>query len=236
MSSLFRERFLDWYARSARPLPWREPSCTPGGVLVSEVMSHQTPVARVEPVWHEWVQRWPTPADLAEESPGEVVRAWGRLGYPRRALRLREAAVAIVERHGGEVPGDEEALRALPGVGAYTAAAVAAFAFGRRTTVVDTNDEVNQKQLGQALDVSAPNLAVTLDRMVEQGWVRRERSERDRRAQLIRLTPAGQTLVTRARRIGQTMEQDALKVLSPAEQALLIELLQRVAQRRPRHR
>jgi A/G-specific adenine glycosylase len=130
---------LDWYARSARPLPWREPSCTPWGVLVSEVMSHQTPVARVEPVWREWVRRWPTPADLAAESPGEVVRAWGRLGYPRRALRLREAAVAIVERHGGDVPGDEEALRALPGVGAYTAAAVAAFAFGRRTTVVDTN-------------------------------------------------------------------------------------------------
>ena len=130
---------LDWYAGNARPLPWRDPSCSPWGVLVSEVMSHQTPVARVEPVWREWMQRWPTPAHLAAESPGEVVRAWGRLGYPRRALRLREAAVAIVERHGGEVPDDEDALRALPGVGAYTAAAVAAFAFGRRTTVVDTN-------------------------------------------------------------------------------------------------
>lgn len=100
--------------------------------------------------------------------------------------------------------------------------------------LVDTNPEVNQKQLGLALDVSPPNLAVTLDRMVEQGWVRRERSERDRRAQLIRLTPAGQVLVTRARKIAQTMEQDALAVLTPAEQALLIELLQRVAQRRPR--
>jgi DNA-binding MarR family transcriptional regulator len=100
--------------------------------------------------------------------------------------------------------------------------------------LVDTNAEVNQKQLGQALDVSAPNLAVTLDRMVEQGWVRRERSERDRRAQLIRLTTAGQALATRARKIGQTMEHEALKVLSPAEQALLIELLQRVAQKRPR--
>jgi DNA-binding MarR family transcriptional regulator len=95
--------------------------------------------------------------------------------------------------------------------------------------LVDTNPAVNKKQLGQALDVSAPNLADTLDRMVEQGWVRRERSERDRRAQLVRLTPAGKTLVTRARKIGQTMEQEALKVLSPAEQALLIELLQRVA-------
>jgi DNA-binding MarR family transcriptional regulator len=83
--------------------------------------------------------------------------------------------------------------------------------------LVDTNGEVNQKQLGQALDVSAPNLAVTLDRMVEQGWVRRERSERDRRAQLVKLTPAGQALVTRARKIAQTMENDALKVLTPAE-------------------
>lgn len=101
--------------------------------------------------------------------------------------------------------------------------------------LVDTNAEVNQKQLGQALDVSAPNLAVTLDRMVEQGWVRRERSERDRRAQLIRLTAAGQALVTRARKIGQTMEHEALNVLSPAEQALLIELLQRVAHKRRRH-
>ena len=137
--ALLRERVLDWYAGAARPLPWRDPSCSPWGVLVSEVMSHQTPVARVEPVWREWLGRWPTPAALAVESPGEVVRAWGRLGYPRRALRLREAAVAIVERHGGAVPEDEDALRALPGVGAYTAAAVTAFAFGRRTTVVDTN-------------------------------------------------------------------------------------------------
>lgn len=100
--------------------------------------------------------------------------------------------------------------------------------------LVDTNAEVNQKQLGLALDVSPPNLAVTLDRMVEQGWVRRERSERDRRAQLVRLTAAGQALATRARKIGLTMEQDALKVLTPAEQALLIELLQRVALQRPR--
>jgi DNA-binding MarR family transcriptional regulator len=100
--------------------------------------------------------------------------------------------------------------------------------------LVDTNEEVNQKQLGLALDVSAPNLAVTLDRMAEQGWVRRERSERDRRAQLVRLTPAGRALVTRARKIGQTMEQEALKMLSPAEQALLIELLHRVAVGRSR--
>jgi A/G-specific adenine glycosylase len=108
-------------------------------VLVSEVMSHQTPVARVEPAWREWLARWPTPADLATAPPGEAVRAWGRLGYPRRALRLHEAARAIVERHGGEVPSSESELGALPGIGAYTAAAVACFAYGQPTVVVDTN-------------------------------------------------------------------------------------------------
>jgi DNA-binding MarR family transcriptional regulator len=100
--------------------------------------------------------------------------------------------------------------------------------------LVDTNPEVNQKQLGLALEVSAPNLAVTLDRMAQQGWVRRERSERDRRAQLIKLTPEGQALVTRARKIGQTMENDALKVLTPGERALLMELLHRLAHKRKR--
>ena len=137
--AVLHERVLDWYAAHARPLPWRERSCTPWGVLVSEIMAQQTPVARVAPVWQEWMTRWPTPADLAAESPGEVVRAWGRLGYPRRALRLRETAVAVTQRHGGVVPDDEASLRALPGIGSYTAAAIMAFAFGRRTTVVDTN-------------------------------------------------------------------------------------------------
>lgn len=102
-------------------------------------MLQQTPVARVEPVYLAWVRRWPTPAALAAEAPGEAVRAWGRLGYPRRALRLHAAAVACVAQHGGEVPDDLDDLRALPGVGDYTAAAVAAFAFGRRVPVLDTN-------------------------------------------------------------------------------------------------
>ncbi|MGL5865883.1 MAG: A/G-specific adenine glycosylase [Dermatophilaceae bacterium] len=137
--AVLHDRLPLWYAANRRALPWRHPATTPWGVLVSELMSHQTPVARVAPVWHEWMTRWPTPQDLAAEPPGEVVRAWGRLGYPRRALRLREAAVTITERHDGEVPDDEAALRALPGVGAYTAAAVAAFAFGQRAVVVDTN-------------------------------------------------------------------------------------------------
>ena len=137
--SVLHERVNGWYASNARPLPWRLPGTSSWAVLVAEVMSHQTPVARVEPVWRDWMTRWPTPADLAAAASGEAVRAWGRLGYPRRALRLHEAARAIVDRHGGEVPGTEEELRAIPGLGAYTAAAVACFAYGRLTVVVDTN-------------------------------------------------------------------------------------------------
>jgi A/G-specific adenine glycosylase len=136
---VLHERVNGWYAANARPLAWRLPGTSPWAVLVSEVMSHQTPVARVEPVWRDWLGRWPTPADLAAASPGDAVRAWGRLGYPRRALRLHEAAGAIVDRHHGEVPGTEAELRELAGIGAYTAAAVACFAFRQPTVVVDTN-------------------------------------------------------------------------------------------------
>ena len=130
---------LDWYAAAARDLPWRRPERTPWGVLVSEVMLQQTPVVRVEPAWHAWLARWPTPPDLAAEPAGEAVRMWGRLGYPRRALRLHAAAVAMTGRHDGQVPTDLDELLALPGVGSYTARAVASFAFGQRHAVVDTN-------------------------------------------------------------------------------------------------
>jgi A/G-specific adenine glycosylase len=138
-SSLLHQRILDWYAQESRSLPWREPDTSPWGVLVSEVMLQQTPVVRVEPVWRQWMSRWPAPAALASSAPGDAIHAWGRLGYPRRAVRLHAAAVAMVERHGGEVPDTLPELLALPGVGTYTAAAVSAFAFGRRATVVDTN-------------------------------------------------------------------------------------------------
>jgi A/G-specific adenine glycosylase len=138
-ASTFADPVQDWYADAARDLPWRAPDATPWGVLVSEFMLQQTQVARVLPVWESWLSRWPEPAALATESPGEAVRAWGRLGYPRRALRLHASAVAITERHGGVVPASREELRALPGVGDYTAAAVAAFAFGVRAEVLDTN-------------------------------------------------------------------------------------------------
>lgn len=130
---------LGWYAENARDLPWRRPGTSPWAVLVSEVMLQQTPVERVRPVWQEWLHRWPTPVDLAAEPAGEAVRAWGRLGYPRRALRLHAAAAEITARHGGTVPSGYDELRALPGVGDYTAAAVASFAFGARHAVLDTN-------------------------------------------------------------------------------------------------
>ena len=128
-----------WFADAARDLPWRRPGTSPWAVLVSEVMLQQTPVARVIPAYDAWLARWPTPAALAADSPGEAVRAWGRLGYPRRALRLHAAAVAIVDRYGGEPPAQVSALLSLPGVGDYTARAVAAFAFRQRQPVVDTN-------------------------------------------------------------------------------------------------
>jgi A/G-specific adenine glycosylase len=133
------DTIVEWYATAARDLPWRRPGVDPWAVLVSEIMLQQTPVARVEPVWRDWLARWPTPAALAAATPADVIRAWGKLGYPRRALRLREAAAVVVERHGGVVPEDVTALEALPGVGTYTARAVACFGYGTRQAVVDTN-------------------------------------------------------------------------------------------------
>ncbi|GAA4733756.1 A/G-specific adenine glycosylase [Phytohabitans rumicis] len=130
---------IRWYDENARDLPWREPGTSAWAILVSEVMLQQTPVSRVLPAYHAWLSRWPVPAALAADTPAEAIRMWGRLGYPRRALRLRECAVAVVERHGGQVPADLDELLALPGVGAYTARAVAAFAYGQRQPVVDTN-------------------------------------------------------------------------------------------------
>ena len=130
---------LAWYAEHQRDLPWRRPDATPWSVMVSEFMLQQTPVTRVLPVHEAWLEAWPTPADLATVAPGEAVRAWGRLGYPRRALRLHAAAQAIVERHDGQVPTSYDALLALPGVGDYTASAIASFAFGQAHVVLDTN-------------------------------------------------------------------------------------------------
>jgi A/G-specific adenine glycosylase len=152
---------LGWYSHAARQLPWRDPAATPWAVLVSEIMLQQTPVARVVPAYQHWLARWPTPAALAAAAPGDAVRAWNRLGYPRRALRLHAAAMDIVARHGGQVPTDYTQLRALPGIGDYTAAAVAAFAFRQRQVVLDTNVRrvLARAVSGVAEPPSAPTVA-----------------------------------------------------------------------------
>jgi A/G-specific adenine glycosylase len=157
-AAVLHARLSDWFDDAARDLPWRLPSRTAWGVLVSEFMLQQTPVSRVLPVWTEWMTRWATPAELAAEPAGEALRHWGRLGYPRRALRLHAAATAVVERHGGMVPSSYQDLLALPGVGTYTAAAVAAFAFGHRETVVDTNIRRVHARLVGGAALPAPSL------------------------------------------------------------------------------
>ncbi|MEP6666555.1 MAG: A/G-specific adenine glycosylase [Nocardioidaceae bacterium] len=138
-TSLAHKPILAWYDDHRRALPWREPGVGGWPVLVSEVMLQQTPVSRVLPVYDSWLRRWPTPSALAVDAPGEAVRMWGRLGYPRRALRLHAAATVIDEQYGGRVPTTYDDLRALPGVGEYTAAAVIAFAHRQRAPVLDTN-------------------------------------------------------------------------------------------------
>jgi A/G-specific adenine glycosylase len=148
-----------FFRREGRDLPWRRPEAGPWGVLVSEVMLQQTPVARVLPVYLEWMTRWPTPDALAAAETAEVIRAWGRLGYPRRALRLQQAAGVISRHHDGAVPQHLGELLALPGVGEYTARAVAAFAFGQRHPVVDTNIRRVISRAGRGFDEHGPATA-----------------------------------------------------------------------------
>ena len=144
---------IAWFDEHERDLPWRHSS--PWGVLVSEFMLQQTPADRVIPVWHAWLATWPTPGDLASAPLADALRAWGRLGYPRRAARLHASAIVITRDFGGQVPSDAESLRSLPGVGEYTAAAVQAFAFGRRSIVLDTNV---RRVLARTLDGTAQQL------------------------------------------------------------------------------
>ncbi|WP_156686444.1 A/G-specific adenine glycosylase [Mycobacterium sp. Marseille-P9652] len=133
------DELLDWYDRSCRDLPWRRQGVSAWQILVSEFMLQQTPVSRVEPIWSEWVRRWPTPSATASASPADVLRAWGKLGYPRRAKRLHECATVIARDHDDVVPDDVDTLLTLPGVGSYTARAIACFAYRQRVPVVDTN-------------------------------------------------------------------------------------------------
>ncbi|GLZ40378.1 A/G-specific adenine glycosylase [Actinokineospora sp. NBRC 105648] len=158
------DSLLDWFDANARDLAWRRPGTTGWGVLVSEIMLQQTPVARVEPIWLSWMARWPVPSALAAQTQGEVVRAWGKLGYPRRALRLHAAAAVIASDHGDVVPSDVDTLLALPGIGAYTARAVAAFAYGQRCPVVDTNvRRVVARAVHGAGDAGPPSVTRDMD-------------------------------------------------------------------------
>jgi A/G-specific adenine glycosylase len=134
---MFEKEIISWFKKNKRDLPWRKTDAW--GVLVSEFMLQQTPVNRVIPVYQEWMKRWPTAAVLAAATPAEVITAWGRLGYPRRALRLHECAKVITHELSGKIPEDENELRKLPGIGEYTAAALAAFAFKKRSLVLDIN-------------------------------------------------------------------------------------------------
>jgi A/G-specific adenine glycosylase len=167
MSSL-HQPVLSWYKKNKRDLPWRNTDAW--GVLVSEIMLQQTPVARVLPVYIEWMKRWPTPAALAAASPAQVITAWGRLGYPRRALRLHECAKVISTQHKGEIPETQSELRELPGIGDYTSAAIIAFAFTGRSLVLDINI---RRVFARVIDgVEVPNAAPT-------------KSEREEREKLI---------------------------------------------------
>ncbi|MGF1663876.1 MAG: A/G-specific adenine glycosylase [Kineosporiaceae bacterium] len=184
------DEVLAWYRRAARDFPWRAPDRTPWGVLVCEVMSQQTPAPRIVEPWRRWTARWPEPAALAADPPGEAVRMWGRLGYPRRALRLHAAAGTVTERHSGRVPASVAELRALPGVGDYTAAATAAFGHGVRVAVLDVNV---RRVLARTAGEADPGPAAPV------------RRERDRAESLLPADPA-----TAARWNAAVMELGAL--------------------------
>ena len=166
--SLYEKEILGWFNKNQRDLPWRKSNAW--GVLVSEIMLQQTPVARVLPIYNEWIKRWPSPKDLAAANTSEVITAWGRLGYPRRALRLHQCAKVISEQYNNRLPETEQELRALPGIGEYTAAAIVAFAFKERSLVLDVNI---RRLFARAIDgLEVPKPSITKD-------------ERKKRAELI---------------------------------------------------
>ena len=167
MSSPYLDAVTDWYAAHARDLPWRDPDASPWSVMVSEIMLQQTPVARVLPAHAAWLRRWPDPAALAAASVADAVRQWDRLGYPRRAVRLHASAGLITSEHAGQVPADIDALLSLPGVGAYTAAAIASFAFGRRHAVLDTNVRRVLARLITGTGLPGPAVSVAEVRLAE---------------------------------------------------------------------
>lgn len=135
-SASSHDAVLAWYGQNRRDLPWRR-THDPYAILVSEMMLQQTQVARVVPRYLEWLERWPTVEALAAASPADVIRAWSGLGYNRRAVSLHRCAQAVSAR--GGFPAEPEELRKLPGIGPYTAAAIACFAFGAQIAAPDTN-------------------------------------------------------------------------------------------------
>lgn len=134
-----QDQLIRWYAKNARRLPWRSVETTAWQVLVSEIMLQQTQAQRVTLAYTDWIAKWPDAKSLADATPAQVLRQWGNLGYPSRALRLRECAMEICDRFGGVVPDDYDTLKSLPGIGDYTASAIVAFAFKKRAVVLDTN-------------------------------------------------------------------------------------------------
>jgi A/G-specific adenine glycosylase len=152
-----RAALLAWYDARGRSLAFRS-SRDPYAVLVSEVMAQQTQISRVVPAWGAWMARFPTTVALAAAAPADVIRAWAGMGYNRRALNLQRAARAIVAEHGGRLPADVDGLERLPGIGPYTARAVAAIAFGLPVGAVDTNV---RRVLGRSLGIPDPTTAAT---------------------------------------------------------------------------
>ena len=139
LATLTRDNVALFWHSCARDLPWRFGHTTPWGVLVCEVMSQQTQMSRVVPYWLTWMQTWPDAQSLAHATSAEIITAWGRLGYPRRALRLQSCAQVVATRYRNKLPCTYEELIALPGVGDYTASAILSFAYGKHIAVIDTN-------------------------------------------------------------------------------------------------
>jgi A/G-specific adenine glycosylase len=174
--SPLRRALRAWYRPRREGYPWRRDGIDPYAVLVSEVMLQQTQAARVAAAFDGFLRRFPDVSSLAAAAPADVLRAWSGLGYHRRAVALHEAARTIVRVHGGEVPGDPEALQHLPGVGPYTASAVASIAFGRPVVAMDVNVRrvASRVVLGREPQRDDPRIAaaarVLLDRRDPATW------------------------------------------------------------------
>ena len=172
ISGAAQRSVLNWWDRHRRDLPWRD-TRDPWAVLIAEIMAQQTQVNRVVPRWHEFLERWPTPAALAATPLAEVLRAWQGLGYPRRAANLHRSAQAVVAdpELGGSLPDTLEGLLALPGIGPYTARAVLAFAHEADVGVVDTNTgRILARVGGQRLGARAAQVAADSWMPPGEGW------------------------------------------------------------------